>query len=144
MILKSDENAFYSASSALHETRAVRHYEAGHAGFRVAKGVYIGGTKGRSTSTQEWNKIDTGVLTVTNRRLVFDGVSEDRTVLLDKIVSVESDASSIQVSVDDRQKSMIFEASNPLILAAIIRICCQTVNPLDLSKTTLNLSVVES
>src|SRR5439155_7168350 len=30
--------------STLYETRAVRSYQAGHSGVRVAKGVYIGGT----------------------------------------------------------------------------------------------------
>src|SRR6266496_6106022 len=69
IILKPDEVAFYSTPSALYETRAVRHYQAGHTGFRVAKGVYVGGTSGRSTSTQEWAKIDTGWLTITNKRV---------------------------------------------------------------------------
>ncbi len=143
IILKSGESAFYSAPSALYETRAVRHYQAGHTGFRVAKGVYIGGTSGRSVSNQEWNKIDTGRLTVTNKRLIFDGGSADRTVPLNKIVSVESNLTGIEVSVEGRQKSMVFEAANPLILAIIIRICCQADDPLNLSQTTLNVTFVE-
>jgi hypothetical protein len=143
VMLKSGEVAFYSAPSALYETRAVRHYQAGHTGFRVAKGVYIGGTSGRSTSTQEWSKIDTGYLTVTNKRLIFDGGAQDRTVQLSKIVSAESSSTGIEVSVEGRQKSMVFESGNPLILAAIIRICCQTEDPRDLSQTTLNVTFAE-
>jgi hypothetical protein len=52
IILKPGENAFYSTPSTLYETRAVRSYQAGHSGVRVAKGMYIGGTTGRSISTQ--------------------------------------------------------------------------------------------
>ncbi len=143
VILKSGETAFYSAPSALYETRAVRQYQSGSTGFRVAKGVYIGGTKGRSVSTQEWAQVDSGVLTVTNRRLIFDGGAADRTVTLGKVVSVESSLSGVEVSVEGRQKSMVFGAANPLVVAAIIRICCQADDPLDLSQTTLNVTFVE-
>lgn len=143
VILKSGETAFYSAPSALHETRAVRHYQSGSTGFRVAKGVYVGGTKGRSVSTQEWAQIDSGVLTVTNRRLIFDGGATDRVVALRKVVGVESSLRGVEVSVEGRQKSMVFGAANPLIVAAIIRICCQAEDPLDLSQTNLNVTFVE-
>jgi hypothetical protein len=143
IILKSGESAFYSAPSALYETRAVRHYQSGHTGFRVARGIYIGSTSGRSVSNQEWSKIDTGRLTVTSKRLIFDGGSADRSVPLGKIVSVESSLTGIEVSVEGRQKSMVFEAANPLILATIIRICCQADNPLDLSQTTLDVTFAE-
>jgi hypothetical protein len=140
VLLKSGENAFYSAPSALYETKAVRHYQAGHSGFRVAKGVYVGTTSGRSTSTQEWSRIDTGRLTVTNKRLIFDGGSQERTVQLSKIVSVEQSPTGIEVSVEGRQKRMVFEAANPLILASIIHICCQAEDPRDLSQTALNIN----
>lgn len=143
VILKSGESAFYSAPSALYETRAVRQYQSGSTGFRVAKGVYIGGTRGRSVSTQEWSRVDTGRLTVTSKRLVFDGGSADRTVQLSKVVSVESSLTGVEVSVEGRQKSMVFEAANPMVVAAIIRICCQVDDPLDLSQTTLNVTFVE-
>lgn len=110
IILKPGEAPFYSTPSALYETRAVRHYQAGHTGFRVAKGVYVGGTTGRSTSTQEWAKIDTGWLTITNKRLVFDGAKEGRTVLLSKVVTVHNSLTGIEIAVEGRQKAMVFDA----------------------------------
>lgn len=143
LLLKPGESAFYFAPSGLYETRAVRHYQAAHTGLRLAKGLSIGRTSGRSTSTQEWSKIDTGSLTVTNKRLVFDGSGADRTVPLGKILSVQASLQAVEVSVEDRQKSMVFEAPNPLILAAIIRICCQTDDPSDLSQTDLNIAFVD-
>jgi hypothetical protein len=72
IMLKPDEKAVYSSSSVLYETRAV------HSGVRVAKGVYIGGTSGRSLSTQQWAKLDTGCLTITNKRVVFVGTKEEK------------------------------------------------------------------
>jgi hypothetical protein len=63
IILKPGESAFYSTPSTLFETRAVRSYQGAHSGVRVAKGVYIGGTSGRSISTQQWAALDTGRFT---------------------------------------------------------------------------------
>jgi hypothetical protein len=133
ILLKPGEAAFYSSPSALYETRAVRQYQSGFSGFRIAKGVYVGGTSGRSTSTQQWAKIDGGVLTITNKRLVFDGGQQDRTVQLGKIVSVSCSLTNIEVSVEGRQKTMVFEAANPLIASAIVRLCRQVDDPLNLS-----------
>lgn len=143
IILKPGESAFYSAPAALYETRAVRSYESGSVGFRIAKGITIGRSKGRSVSTQEWTQIDEGVLTVTSKRLVFDGGKADRTVALGKVVSVDASMQTVEVSVEGRQKSMVFGASNPFVLDLIIRICCQVTNPLDLSETELDIKYVE-
>ncbi len=140
LILHSGESAFYSASSALYETRAVRHYQSGSTGFRVAKGIYVGATRGRSVSSQEWSCVDTGQFTVTSKRLIFDGGMANRTVPLSKVLSVQqSGLSHVEISVEDRQKSMVFEVDNPLIVAAVILICRQA-DPLDLSQTNLDIT----
>lgn len=124
IMLKSDERAFYCAPASLYETRAVRHYQSGFAGFRIAKGIWIGGSQGRSVSNQEWAKLDSGMLTVTDKRIVFEGDGAARTIAVGKVVSVEERRDSVEVSVENRQKSMVFSAANPLILAAVIRISC--------------------
>jgi hypothetical protein len=95
IMLKPDEKAVYSSSSVLYETRAVREYRAVHSGVRVAKGVYIGGTSGRSLSTQQWAKLDTGCLTITNKRVVFVGTKEERAFPLDKGISVDPNLTAI-------------------------------------------------
>src|SRR5262245_9501232 len=59
------EAALDSSQFTLYETRADRRYQAGHAGVRVMSGVWVGGSSGQSTSTQEWALIDTGMLTIT-------------------------------------------------------------------------------
>jgi len=115
LILKKEEIAFYNAPSALCETRAVRHYQSGMAGVRVAKGVWIGGSQGRSASTQEWAKIDEGILTITSHRVVFEGNHESRSVSVAKITSTDLWEDAIQLHVEGREKSMLFTADNPLI-----------------------------
>ena len=140
-ILKSGEVGFFCEGANLYELRAVRHYQSGSAGVRVAKGIYIGKTRGRSTSTQEWKLIDSGTLTVTNKRLIFDGGGEDRTIQVGKIISVEPSFSAVEVSVDGRQKSLVFEVSNPLVLAVVLRICCQAKDPCDISNESIDIEI---
>jgi len=143
IILKPGESAFYSTPSALYETRAVRQYQAGHTGFRVAKGVYVGGTSGRSISTQQWAKLDPGWLSVTNKRLVFDGGKEHRTIPLNKVVSVHNSPTAIVVSVEGRQKAMALDVPNSLIASLIVRLCCQVSDPLNLSGDNINIDFKE-
>jgi hypothetical protein len=143
IILKSGESAFYSTPSVLYETRAVRHYQAAHTGVRVAKGVYLGGTSGRSVSTQQWAKLDAGRLTITNKRLVFVGRKEDRTIPLNKVVSVEPNLTEIIISVEGRQKAMALEVANPLIAMTIIRLCPHVADPLNLSGDNINIDFKE-
>jgi len=129
--------------STLYETRAVRSYQAGHSGVRVAKGVYIGGTSGRSISTEQWAALDTRRLTITNQRLVFVGGKEDRTIPLKKIVSVNSSLTEILISVEGRQKTIALAVPNPLIARLIIGICSQVNDPSNLSGDKININFRE-
>jgi hypothetical protein len=146
IVLRRKETAYYSDAATLYETRAVRHYESSHTGMKIAKGLYIGGSSGRSASTQEWTGIATGTLTITNQRLVFVGDKEERVVPISKIVATDivrtnDGPTRVEVSVEGRQKNMMFTADNPFILATIIRICCQVADPSDLSKDTITLKI---
>jgi hypothetical protein len=120
ILLDQGEVAIYSSLSTLHETRAVRYHVGGFAGFRIAKGVYVGGSSGRSLSEQEWDAIDDGLMTVTTRRVVFDGTRQDRQVLLESIIAVDWTIKGVELTVDGRQKSMVISTDNPVLAAAII------------------------
>jgi hypothetical protein len=143
IMLKPRERAVYSSPSTLYETRAVRNYQAVHSGFRVAKGVYIGGSSGRSISTQQWTALDRGRLTITNQRLVFDGGKEDRTIPLSKVVSVHNSLTEVVVSAQGRQKPMALAVPNPPIASAIIRLCCQVSDPLNLAGDNITFNFNE-
>jgi hypothetical protein len=121
LIMKQGEAAVYNAPATLFETRSVREFQSGHIGFRVAKGVWIGGSKGRSISSQHWMKIDWGTLTVTNKRLVFEGRQESRNATLSKITSATYFDTGVEIHVENKQKALAFTAKNPPLLVGIIR-----------------------
>jgi len=129
VMLKRGEAAFYSAPTALFETRAVRHSAAGHGGIRVARGVWIGGTRGKAESHQEWRRIDDGHLTVTNQRIIFDGGKTNRTVPLDKLISCDTNIGEAEISASNRQKSMVFTAGEQAgVLGSVIKITSNAIN----------------
>lgn len=129
VMLKRGEAAFYFAPSALFETRAVRRSTAGHGGFRIARGVWVGGTRGRAESHQEWRRIDDGDLTVTNRRIIFDGRKTNRAVPLDKLLSCDLRAGEVEISTSTRQKSMVFTAGEQAgVLVSVIKFCSSAIN----------------
>lgn len=123
--LQHHEAAVYCALSSLFETRADRQHESRFAGVRVAPGLWVGGSRGRSVTTHEWSRIDSGTLTVTNQRVVFDGRREPQTIPLKRIVSVACLRDSVELAIDGRRKNMVFDAANPLILATLIHLCSE-------------------
>jgi len=144
IILKNGECAYYSEATKLYETRAVRHYQSGFAGFRVMKGVYVGGSKGKSVSNQEWSQIDSGTLVITNKRIIFDGFSQNRSFDLRKVMSVSDGSDYIEISIEGRQKSVVFICNNPIICASTIHICTRTADPSDLSSVKLDIEIANS
>jgi len=115
LILKDGEHAVLEEASALMETRAYRVYGGG--GTRIG-GVYVGG--GVSESRQRFKLIDEGTLTLTTKRLIFDGTQENRTVQLSQVVSVNPWADAIEVSTERRMKSQVYRVENPFIWHAFI------------------------
>lgn len=139
VMLKAGEVAFYCSEARLHEPRTVRHYLSGSARVRLAKGLYIGGTKGRSISTQQWAQLGRGMLTVTNRRIVFEGGTENRSFPLEKVLSVKSSMNAVEISIEGRRQSIGFAVPNSLLLAAVVQICTRA-DPLNLSQTRLDIT----
>lgn len=100
--LKDGEFAFYEAGSAFHERRAVRH-------------------RGSSVSSQEWQKLDSGALTITNKRIIFKGSSAIKDIKLDKMMSLKPWFEGVEVFVEKKQKGMMFTASNPILVSMLIQ-----------------------
>jgi hypothetical protein len=115
LILKDGEHALLEEPSALIETRAYRVYSG--AGTRIGR-VYVGG--GVSESRQRWSVIDQGTLTLTTKRLVFDGSQENRNVQLAHVLSVSPGSDVIEVSTQGRGKSQVYRVRNPLIWATAV------------------------
>lgn len=147
LMLDPGEVAFFSEATPLLETRAVRSSRSGHVGVRVAKGVYVGSSQGTSSSTQVWTVIDEGQLVVTNRRVIFSGGATNRTFPFARVMSIDYDLSQPEstalLSVEGRQKNMAFRVSNPAVFSAIVQVCKQVDDPLDLSSRDFQLNVVD-
>jgi hypothetical protein len=76
---------------------------------------------GVSESQQRVKQIDQGALTLTTKRLVFDGTHENRNVQLSQVLSVSPWADAIEISTARRAKSQIYTVANPLIWAAAVK-----------------------
>lgn len=144
IILKDGEEAFDETESALLETRAITYTRGSRSGgaFRIAKGVYVGGSSGssRSEGKQELKLIDKGVLILTNKRLVFDGSHENRNINLDKVISVNPHLDSVEVSTENRSKSMLFTVPNPIVWVFKFQVLLQAPDPHKLGKVNLTVN----
>lgn len=131
LLLEQGEHAFLEAIVPLYETRAVRYHQGAGAGFKIAKGVSIGGYQGRSESKQEWRKLDEGTLVLTNKRVLFVGNEQSRTIPLKKIFNANVDGLGFIISY--QKKNVYFENTNPAIWVFAIDILRQGVGKKDIS-----------
>ena len=141
LLLQSNETAFLEERSQLLETRAVRESKGGFGGIRIMKGVTVGRYAGKSESHQEWRVIDSGSLTLTNKKITFDGSKGNRNLSLADIVGCEATLSSIRISLDGKSKDVEFPVKNPYIWASLIQIIRSVKNPLNLEGESLNIEL---
>jgi hypothetical protein len=110
ILVKPDEKIYASILTNLFEPRSIR--VGGAQGFSipvpVLKGIYyhLGGFK--AESHEEIRPIDSGVLTVTNQRLVFTGKTISLDIGLDKIISIEPFTDAIVLGRSDAQGQVYF------------------------------------
>ncbi|MCD6427619.1 MAG: hypothetical protein J7L03_05970 [Caldisericaceae bacterium] len=117
VVLRRNEELIMSFSGISYwETRKVRKTTGGYAGpsFRIAKGVYfrVGKFDATSRSYEELRRIDTGNLTITNRRFVFTGRFRTIAIPLGKIVSVKPIEGGVEIARENRVKSIYFTGIN--------------------------------
>jgi len=113
--LKKDEHIIYHDFTLYSEPRAIREYVRGFSGFRIAKGVYIGGGRGRAESHEELRVLDYGTLTITNKRLIFMGKFKGHNIKHDHISFVDVHTDGIQIGKTGRQRTMYFSSESGLL-----------------------------
>jgi hypothetical protein len=96
------------------EDKLKRHYSgsSGSVSVRIAKGftVRTGGSRGGSTSSIVTEKIDTGILALTNKNLFFSGEQTSFKLPYKKIISFQKDENGIRFhknTVNARQQYFI-------------------------------------
>lgn len=139
LLLEKDEKAILEESTKLAETRSVSHRTGSGIGFRVMKGVYVGSYAGQSESTKEWRAIDQGTVTLTNKRILFKGIKENRTISISKILSIDISLDSFQVSVDGKAKSESFTVSNGYIWTGVLHIIRSADDPFHLGDIKIDI-----
>ncbi len=131
LMLKS-ESAFYSAEVDLYETVTVSQYEDDSVKYDLFKrwDVKVKHRRARLVHKQQLTRIDSGTLTITDQRFIFDGRDTDRKFELSEIISVDATLDGLEVSSKTQEQNMILKADNPFLLAEIIR-CCAHADTLD-------------
>ena len=122
--LMSDETGYLKARATLCETRSVRNSTHTGGAIRIAKGITIGRGYSSSESHEEWRAITPGVLYVTNKRIIFDGTTQNRTIKLKDLLSVQAGLTQVAISTTNRQKTMIFDGLNGQIVRDVIEAIC--------------------
>ena len=129
LVLKKNEvlHLHESPVSLLEERSRSYTYKSQSMGLRikVAKGVYltprVGGGSIKKTETKI-EKIDTGELYLTSKRLVFIGEKKTVAMPLKKIFAVEQFADAIKIGREGKQKAEYFTTKNPLKWAVFLKI----------------------
>ena len=127
IILHKGEVAYLEETSNLFEPHSVRTYTGGTRGVSIPipglKGVRyrVGSFKGTSESHEELRKVDSGILLLTNKKLVFSGSNRIKTIKLDKIIQVYPYSDAIKISVDGRRKPSYFTVSDGKLWASAIK-----------------------
>ena len=121
LLLKKDETAYLSDMAMLLEMGKYTISNRGGGAVSVARGIYIGGTSGKSRSYDELRQKDSGELVLTNKRLIFDGQANTREIPLEKILSVANHFDAIEIACEGKVKSFIFsDINNPILWKALI------------------------
>lgn len=114
LVLHKDEKPLLVLQGAglIEPRRGPGHYQGGYSGFsfRVAKGVSyrIGGSRGTFVQGEEKpTLIDSGTVTITDHRIVFEGSKQTREWAFTKLLGYEHDEHqpSTLIHVSNRQKT---------------------------------------
>jgi len=142
IFLDNGEHGFLDEAAQLSETHSVRQSVGSGVGFRVMKGVYVGGYSGRSESHREWRRLDQGKLILTSQKIVFNGDKENRVLQLKDLVAINIYTYGIELSTQKRTKSSLFRVQNPYIWGAAINIIKGVKDPLHLESVNLDIKIV--
>lgn len=121
IILKKNENAvLVMPNITLKEPRSVRTSIGGYGGptIRITKGISfrLGGASSRSVSHEEIKTIDVGILTITNKRLIFTGSMKTLNYNLNKILSINEFTDGISIQRENKQKIEYFTDTDNITL----------------------------
>lgn len=121
LILKNDEEAYIEDTVKLYEIRSASKSDRLYIGGRIMKGIFLGGSTGVSRKFDELREIDSGKLALTNKRVIFDGNFNARTIDLEKIISIEIYDDGFEIACEDKKQSQLYGGiRNPFLWKNLI------------------------
>ena len=130
LLARPGETVHLETVAQLTKMVAVREFQAGSRGvsLRIMKGVSyrVGSMRGRMVTVgSELRIADEGILSVTDRRIVFSGSAKTLEFRYDRLVSVELYTDGIQFGVTNRQTPSVFRLGHVHAVAAVINAAAQ-------------------
>lgn len=126
LLLKRGEVAYVNTSASLLKEVAKREFRGGSQGVSVPLGggvrYRVGAMRGEMvTIGSHWETADTGVLTVTNQRVVYHGGRKTLEFLFSKLAALTAYRDAIDLGVTNRQSTSSFRVNDPQYVAGMIR-----------------------
>jgi len=115
VLMKKDEYAYIVLHNiSLYEEITKHQYVGGSRGvsLRVMKGVSfrVGAFKGERVPVTEQKHIDNGDFVVTNKRIIFSGLSKNTSFPLTKLISIDQYSDGISISREGKQRTEYYLA----------------------------------
>lgn len=109
LLLKKGEFAIFTDDNVRYcQEKTKTTYYGGSARVRICKGVSIGGGKGVPVKEEYIATLDTGRLTLTNKRLIFAGERKSTTIQLSKLATIDRYSDAIDLSKEGALKKTMF------------------------------------
>lgn len=146
LILKKDESALWNEPAALLKEVTDREFRGGSQGISVPIGggarYRVGSMRGHMvTIGTHWTAADSGILTVTDKRIVYHGGRKTLEFLFAKLATLNVYTDAIDLGVTNRQSTSSFRVSDPALVAGMIHAALDRV---DSDVTILNIKVVSA
>jgi hypothetical protein len=132
LLAKKDEIVHIETNASLLKEVAVRQWQGGSSGFSIPLGksgirYRVGATRGHSVEVgTRMNVADTGLLAVTNKRVVYIGTRKTVDLALAKLVSVNAFSDGLEFHATNRVNAVIFQIPNGAgVVAAIVNAAAQ-------------------
>lgn len=125
IIQKSETLHFKVPHVNWYELRSVRQrvsYNSYSASFKVAKGFYLhsGSNRAQSYSVDTMKFIDTGVLYLTNKRIIFTGSKKNANIRIDKILDFKPYTDGVEIGKETGKSPTLQIAQNADIFCIIL------------------------
>jgi hypothetical protein len=116
--LQAGEVGLFEAPARLSEMRA-HHYSTG-ARIRIAKGVWVGGSRSHAYHTRDI--VDHGIVAITTRRIAYAGHTKTAQVMFHDLVGIEGDLDCNLVHSSRRQNAIMIHYADALLGLLLVRL----------------------